>query len=234
MSLNIDTKQKKVNSSLKAQEVQKKSVFKPLLTNPYTRKNAWPKIDLKLQTDLLQALETTILPPVKQYNQLTQEEKKVFSESNNYESDVLTGFNSIMKALEAQVQSKLKKKIENESNDITMLFVCKSDVSCRLLCLHLPTLCALAKVKLVTLPKGSSKRLSSAVGKKNELQFMALRRRFIEKDAFISSVVNSSVDDVSVGFLDNIERQQLNMNVKFVLTEIPIVGRTRKPDKQQD
>lgn len=229
--------QKKLGTSLKAQEVQKKSVFKPLLTNPYTRKSTWPKIDFQLQTDLLQALETTILPPVKQYNQLTQEEKKMFSDSNSYDLDVLIGFNSIMKALEAQVQSKLKNKdtiSEKDDTDITMLFVCKSDVSCRLLCMHLPTLCALAKVKLIALPKGSSKRLSSALGRKNELQFLALRRRFIGKNAFVSSMVNSSVDDVTVGFLDNIERQQLNMNVKFVLTEMPIVSRTKKSDKQQD
>lgn len=234
MSMNIDTKKGKQGIPLKAQEVQKKSIFKPLLTNPYTRKNAWPRIDPQVQRDLLQALETTVLQPVKQYNQLTKEEKKLFPDQNNYDVNVLTGFNSIMKALETQVQKKLKsRRIDSDKtqNDITMLFVCKSDISCRLLYMQLPTLCALANVKLVTLPKGSSQKLSSALGAKHEVPLLAFRREFIDQNSFVSSTVYSSVDDISVGFLDHIERQHLNMNVKFVLTEMPIVTKGNKSNK---
>jgi ribonuclease P/MRP protein subunit POP3 len=213
--------QENINSSLRSQEVQKKTIFKPLLTNPYTRKNLWPKIDSNLQNDLLQALETNLLDPIKQWNSLDEKEKKNALNSNNDHLNILYGFNSIMGALESQVQLVLKN--ENIQNPITILFVCKNDISSKLLYNHLPTLCALSNVKLISLPKGSAKRLSIALGLKKDIQFLAIKKELSDKDNFILSTINSTIEDIKVGFLENLQNQNLNMNVKFVKTEMPIL-----------
>lgn len=218
--------------SLKGQEIQKKSIFKPLLTNPYTNKNIWPRISPEIQSDLLNALEANILPIIKQWNSFSKEEKEKFPDLKNDYNNVLTGFNSIMKELENQIQLNLKTNLKNnqstDSNEITMLFVCKSDISCDLLFRHIPTLCQLANVKLITLPKGSSKRLSKALGIERKVQFLALKRKISEKDKFLTSTVDSTVDNIKIGFLENYQRQSLNMNVKFVLTQMPIKNNNKK------
>ncbi|KAG0684514.1 RNase P and RNase MRP subunit [Pichia californica] len=228
MSKSTDNSTGKLNKSLKGQEVQKKSIFKPLLTNPYTRKNIWPKISTDVQNDLLQVLETNVLNLVKQWNSYNNEEKKKFPDLGIDSSNTITGFNSIMKGLEDQIQINLKNNVKEQENEITMLFVCKNDISCSLLYMHLPTLCQLANVKLISLPKGSSKRLSSALGVNKKVEFLALRKQLSEKDKFLSLTVNSTVDDINVGFLDSIKRQSLNMNVKFILTEMPIKKKNKE------
>lgn len=209
-------------SSLKGQEVQKKAIFKPLLSNPYTCRNKWPTVDHQLQKDLLTALESNVLESIKTWNSLTREEKRKHPElKTNDANDILTGFNSIMKCLETQIQSIIKKQtIENR---IKVLFVCKLDISCKLLYLHLPTVCALANVKLVSMPKGSSKRLSNALGLKNEVQLLAIRENLYNKNKFLSLSVDSQVEDLTVGFIENIKNPKLDMDVKYVLTEMPIV-----------
>lgn len=217
--------------SLKGQEIQKKTIFKPLLTNPYVKKNVWPKIAPEIQNDLLQALETNLLYSIKQWNLLTAEEKKKLPIENEDHLNVLTGFNSIMSALEKQIQDILKKKTDN--NRITMLFVCKQDISCKLLYAHLPTLCALANVKLITLPKGSSKKLSSALGISKLVQFLAIRKKLSDSDVFISSTVNSLVENIKIGCLEHIKNPELDMNVKFVLTQMPIVTKKQKDNSNK-
>lgn len=219
-------------SSLKSQEIQKKSIFKPLLTNPYTNKNVWPRVSPDIQSDLLNALETNILPTIKQWNLYSKDEKEKFPDLKNDFNNVLTGFNSIMKELENQIQLNFKKKINDteiiDLNEITMLFVCKGDISCDLLFKHIPTLCQLANVKLITLPKGSSKKLSKALGTQRKIQFLALRKKISEKDKFLTSTIDSTVDNIKIGFLEKYQRQSLNMNVKFVLTQMPIKNNKKK------
>lgn len=225
---------KNINSSFKSQEVQKRSIFKPLLTNPYTRKNTWPKIDPQVQEDLLQALESNTLQSIKQWNILSPQERGNLSPQLDDHEKILTGFNSIMEALENQIQSSLRQKSDKRYNDneITMLFVCKNDISSRLLYMHFPMLCALANVKLITLPKGSAKRLAMAIGIKRDVQFLALRKKLSEKDKFVSTTIYSTVDDIKVGFLDNINREKLDMNVKFVLTQMPILKKEKSKTKK--
>lgn len=238
----------KLNSSLKAQEVQKKSIFKPLLTNPYSKRNAWPRVSIQVQNDLLQALETNILPPIKQWNLASEDERKTFSNFSDDHLSVVVGFNPVMEALEHQIQtpvvasrSKIKnknmknkkgknKQNDQENNEITMLFVCKHDITSSLLYMHIPTLCQLANVKLIQLPKGSSSRLGLALGISRDVQFLGLRKKLSDQNKFVSSTVDSAVENVKVGFLDNCQKQYLNMNVKFVLTEMPI---KKKQDKQK-
>ena len=222
------------DNSLKGQEIQKRTIFKPLLTNPYTRRNIWPRIEPNLQLTLLQALETDILTSIKQWNNLSIEEKKSLPDITkqsmiNDIGNVLYGFNSIMKSLEDQIS---KKDLENK---IKVLFVCKYDISSKLLYDHFPVLCSLANVKLITLPKNSSKKLSIALGVKKDIQFLALREGIIKNNKFISLTLDSTIDDINIGFLNNqnynYEDKKLEMNVKFLLTEMPIVK--KKNDKKK-
>lgn len=247
MQSNTNKPTMKPNSSLKAQEVQKKSIFKPLLTNPYSMKNAWPRVSSQVQNDLLQALETNILPPIKQWNLASENERTTFSNFSDDHLSVVVGFNPIMEALERQISTpmvankpkmnykimkngkgKNKQKCQ-ETNEVTMLFVCKYDITSPLLYMHIPTLCQLTNVKLIQLPKGSSSRLGSALGISRDVQFLALRKKLSNQNKFVSSTVDSAIEDVKIGFLDNCQKQYLNMNVKFVLTEMPI---KKKQDKQ--
>lgn len=215
------SKQEKLNTSLKGQEIQKKTIFKPLLANPYTKKNVWPKIEVELQNDLLQSLETNLLYSIKQWNSLSKEKQETSEIGDGDYLNILTGFNSIMETLENQIQLNLNgKEIENS---VKVLFVCKNDISSKLLYNHLPTLCALSNVKLITLPKGSSKRLSDALGVSKDTHFLAIKENLINKDKFILTTINSTVDDVKVGYLENIKNKHLDLHVKFVKTEMPIV-----------
>lgn len=206
-------------SSLKGQEVQKRTIFKPLLTNPYTKKNVWPRIEPTIQVDLLQTLENDIITPLRAWNLLTKEEQKkntLLTEHLN----IITRFNSLMKQLEDQVKLTVQKK--EISNPINMLFVCRYDIQCKLLYKHIPTLCQLANVKLITLPKGSTKKLTRAACAKHDIQFLALRKDIVDQNSFLKLTVDSTVDDIEIGFLENYKNQNLNMNVKYVLTEMPI------------
>ncbi|TID12956.1 hypothetical protein CANINC_005055 [Pichia inconspicua] len=218
------TKQsKKLNkSSIKGQEVQKRTIFKPLLTNPYTKKNVWPRIEPTVQVDLLQILETDTLQPLRIWNSFTPEERKL-SNSTEHEN-IITRFNSIMEKLEEQVKSN-----PETSNPITALFVCRYDIPCKLTYKHLPTLCQLANVKLITLPKGSAKKLAKVTNSKHDIQFLALHRNAIPEKSFLALTIDSTVEDVKIGFLENYENQKLNMNVKYILTEMPI--KKKQPKK---
>lgn len=229
-------------SSLKAQEVQKKSIFKPLLTNPYTQRNVWPKINDHVMESLLHALQTDILIPFKQWNSLTKEERKLDANAQlkQLQNGALYGFNSIMKTLEAQVQTHIgntvtpqtiKINTKTNGNDttivtdpVTVLFVCKQDITSKLLYAHIPTLCALSQVKLIQLPRGTAKNLSESLAVNKEITMLALRKSVIDHNRFVASMLDSSVEDLSIGFVKALqsEHAKLNMNVKFALTQMTI------------
>lgn len=210
-------------SSIKGQEVQKKTIFKPLLTNPYTKKNVWPRIDPSVQIDLLQILETDTLQPLRIWNSLTPAEKNTSTSIEH--KNTITRFNSIMEQLEEQVKS----NFSTLQNPIIALFVCRYDIPCKLTYKHFPTLCQLSRVKLITLPKGSAKKLAKAANAKHDIQFLAIRRDATPEKSFLALTLDSTVDEVNIGFLENYENQKLNMNVKYVLTEMPI--KKKQPKK---
>ena len=230
-------------SSLRAQEVQKKSIFKPLLTNPYTQRNVWPKINDHVMESLLHALQTDILIPFKQWNSLTKEERKLDANAQlkQLQNGALYGFNSIMKTLEAQVQTHIGNTVTpqtiknntktNGNNDtttvtdpVTVLFVCKQDITSKLLYAHIPTLCALSQVKLIQLPRGTAKKLSESLAVNKEITMLALRKSVIDHNKFVASMLDSSVEDLNIGFVKALqsEHAKLNMNVKFALTQMTI------------
>lgn len=234
-------------SSLRAQEVQKKSIFKPLLTNPYTQRNVWPKINDHVMESLLHALQTDILIPFKQWNSLTKEERKLDANAQlkQLQNGALYGFNSIMKTLEAQVQTHIGNTVtpqtiktntntngnDNGNNDITtatdpvtVLFVCKQDITSKLLYAHIPTLCALSQVKLIQLPRGTAKKLTESLAVNKEITMLALRKSVIDHNKFVASMLDSSVEDLNIGFVKALqsEHAKLNMNVKFALTQMTI------------
>ena len=232
-----------ITSSLKAQEVQKKSIFKPLLTNPYTQRNVWPKINDHVMESLLHALQTDILIPFKQWNSLTKEERKLDANAQlkQLQNGALYGFNSIMKTLEAQVQTHIGNTVTpqtiktniktNGNNDtttvtdpVTVLFVCKQDITSKLLYAHIPTLCALSQVKLIQLPRGTAKKLSESLAVNKEITMLALRKSVIDHNKFVASMLDSSVEDLNIGFVKALqsEHAKLNMNVKFALTQMTI------------
>lgn len=229
-AIKVDTNKNsklKFNSSLKSQEIQKKLIFKPLLTNPYTKTNAWTHISPDIQTDILKSLETNILPSIKQWNLMFLEKKKnkdFFCSDNNDlgpNSGAFTGFNNIMKLLESQISNNLGNK-KDMDNNIKVLLVCKNDISSRLIYSHFPTVCALANVKLIQLPKGSSSRLTLALDSKKEITILALSEKKLNEDDFLSKMIDSVIDDINIGFVNNIKDNTLDMNVKYLLTEMPM------------
>lgn len=225
----IQPKQVKHSSSLKGQEIQKKTIFKPLLTNPYTKKNVWPRIEPSIQIDLLQTLESDVLTPLRAWNSFNKEEQKQEQAKGSDHNNIITRFNSLMKQLENQVQDNINRK--DPENPIIMLFVCRYDIPCKLMYKHIPALCQLANVKLITLPKGSTKKLTKAVNNKHDIQFLALRKEIVDQNNFLKLTVDSTVDDIEIGFLENYKNQKLNMNVKYILTEMPIKKKEQKKDK---
>jgi hypothetical protein len=194
---------------------------------------------------LLHALQTDILIPFKQWNSLTKEERKLDANAQlkQLQNGALYGFNSIMKTLEAQVQTHIGNTVTPQTiktntntngngnnatttvtDPVTVLFVCKQDITSKLLYAHIPTLCALSQVKLIQLPRGTAKHLSKSLAVNKEITMLALRKSVIDHNRFVASMLDSSVEDLSIGFVKALqsEHAKLNMNVKFALTQMTI------------
>lgn len=123
-----------------------------------------------------------------------------------------------------QIKKKVKlKNTDISENDVLFLFVCKLDMSSNLLYLHFPVLCSIAGVKIVQLPKGTSGKLRDVLGIRQSTDVLALERGIVDKYQFLKTVVETNVEDVQPGFLNNLEKSKLNMNVQFLLTEQPIM-----------
>ncbi|ODV88163.1 hypothetical protein CANARDRAFT_5462 [[Candida] arabinofermentans NRRL YB-2248] len=232
-------------TSLKQFEQKKKTIFKPILTNPYTKQNTWPIITPDLASGLQDMLCESILNEIGKYNTLTATERKKLNikqpESAKY---VTSGFNSVTSKLEKQsrrIQAQGLSNIENDPNTVVALFVCKLDLTNPIMYAHFPMLAALSHVKLIQLPRNSSKRLQTALGLSTKVTILCLSKGLFMDSIpggsvsgsrkALGDILKSSVPDAEtpgfmrgVGFADS---------VKFLLTEqnISVNKGTKKKTK---
>ncbi|QPG73686.1 hypothetical protein FOA43_000999 [Brettanomyces nanus] len=216
----------KSSSSLRSLNQKKRKVFKPILSNPYTRRNEWPHIEPKIMRSILDLLVDRVLSDTGKYNQLSKEEKKLDLTVVPEEADYISyGFNSTMKLLENQIKQRRQGKLNLSNPDtVSYVFVCKLDMTSNLLYLHFPIMSSIAKVKLIQLPKGSNLKLKNALGIKQTVEILVLKKGLVDKYPILSRLVEDNVSDVNVGFLDN---DTLGLDVRFLLVDQP-VGKKRK------
>ncbi|CAH2353199.1 hypothetical protein CLIB1423_09S05006 [[Candida] railenensis] len=210
-----------VSGSLKDVEQRRRQVFKPVLDNPYTQSNLWPFIEPSDAETIIEHL-CHILSKYGQYNDLIEKSKSsknfVKPEAPEISKHLTIGFNSTVKALERQAQGTRDKlagnnnvpKEENIEEDdnvyIKYVFITKFEISPKVLLEPFPVLTRVAsrnredQVKLVQLPRGSSKRLSEVLNVSN-VTIVGLSNEFTEASG-IYDLINSKVKDVEVPWIE--------------------------------
>jgi ribonuclease P/MRP protein subunit POP3 len=160
-------KEGKEGASLKAVEAKKRTVFKPILDNPYTR-SPWPPVSVTEGSVIVELL-CALLNPLSTYEEYVKSKVTPLPEVPEIASYVTVGFNSTNAAVENQTQQRLFLDT-NDENYVVAVIVCRSDITSALVTSHFPLLCAAASLKgkpvrLIQVPKGSKAKLSQAVGK---------------------------------------------------------------------
>lgn len=211
--------EKSTASSLKSLSERRK-MFKPVLSNPYTRRDQWPPTTPKAMQDILDVVTDQVLVGIGNYNRLSKDEKTKSQLQQPAEARYLSyGFNSTMQALESQIASIRKHKPAPKDSVVSCVCVCKQDVTTPLLYSSFPTMCQLSQTKLVELPKGASHRLKDAIGCKQSVDFLVLRKGLLDEYPILSKLIGQ-IEDVDIGFLD-----KLGLDVKYLLVDQPPRGR---------
>lgn len=214
----------------KASEQKRRQIFKPLLSNPYTPRQKWIKIDHADQSLVLECLTKQVLSPMGRWNLLSKEDQAKEVERENADPNytlfkdrllITLGYNSIMKKLEDRVQNNMR---DNDHGESGVLFVSKGDMATPLLYHHLPMLCALAGVKLIQLPKNSSAKIAQSVNSITDVSIIFIDDKLIAQNKSLHDIM-SSVELVNAGIMDDLKSTKLDMKVKFLLTDAPIKKR---------
>lgn len=215
-------KYKPTMTSIVDVEKKRRTVFKPLLDNPFPQAE-FPFIDSAIQSQILEFLLLQ-LQEIKKFNDLKTQ--KFTPNEPECLKHITLGFNSTVKVLEAQAKSKFKKTPLN-TTPLKYVFVCKPDIEPPLITQQFPTLCYTSStesniVKLIALPRGSMSKIEEALGKPTGIIGM-------ESFEGISSSFKDLLDDVpdvKVPWLENMSYQALN--VKMLKTTAPIKGKVTK------
>lgn len=213
----------------KGGDVKRRQMFKPLLSNPYTPRQKWIKIDPADQILVLECLTRQVLTPIAKWNLLSKEEQE--KEIQKEQADpkyclfkdrlfITLGYNAIMKKLEDKVQQ----NIGNKKVKSGVLFVSKAEMASPLLYHHLPMLCALAGIKLIQLPKDSSSKLGNSVNLKTAISIVLIDDNLIKQNKSLNDIMDN-VELVNAGILNHLKSTKLDMNVKFLITDAPIKKR---------
>lgn len=210
-------------SSLKAIETKRRQVFKPILDNAFTQSNSWPFIEADLQNNILDLLEMA-LNSIGKYNKLAKDEtdKSQLPPKPEILDNVTIGFNSTVKKLEDQAQSK-----GENTKMVKYVFVCKADITPTILTNFFPTLAFTASkpddlIKLIQLPKGSIQRLSKATNIENT-SILSLTKDVNDLGS-LYNIIDTNVKDLELPWLTNLLKDQVFMkpSIKLVQTSAPL------------
>lgn len=239
----MSKKEKKVVAgSLKEHEIKRRQVYKPILDNPFTQSNLWPFVEPDAAQNVLDHL-TVILSGLGNYNKIVAEakakksDKFVAPKQPDIAHKITVGFNSTVKALEAQagvnrtrIQTQATAPAQKPSHYIRYVFVTKFDIMPAILTNPFPVLCFTAsvadcRVKLVQLPRGSMESLSKLLNVENT-GIIGLTEDIPLAQA-LYDYVNSSIDDISVPWLDGLFGPEPTILKKpalaFLATSAPIM-----------
>jgi len=213
---------------------KRRKIFKPILSNPYTRRNEWPNLEYKVMEEIADLLTNNVLRATGNYNRLSKQERTETAVKKPEEADYISfGFNSTMKMMEHQITNVRKGKFDrNDPESISYVFVCKYDMTTSLLYMHFPVMCSLAKVKLIPLPKGSSAKLKNALGVRQSVDILVLKKRAVDECDSLRSLVERSVKDIEIGFLNGND-SELDLRVQFLHVDQPIKTKINSKKKQK-
>lgn len=209
-------------NSLKEREKRRRQVFKPVLDNPYTQVN-WPFIEPQRGEDIRELLIDTI-KPIGVYNEVLKriEADKSIPPPQRPEilDQVKIGFNDTTSTLESLA------KRHQHPLPLGYVFVCKYDISPRILVQHFPVLTYTASkganshIKLIQLPKGSAQRLSEALNiSDTTILGVSINSPLSKTDIF------NDIQDVSVPYLEHMKDLYNKPVINFLSTTAPIGGK---------
>ncbi|GMG32929.1 unnamed protein product [Ambrosiozyma monospora] len=250
---NADKKQQPMANSLKKMEIKKRQVYKPILSNPYTKTSNWPLISPEVLQDIVKLLTENVFRQVQIYNMTKGSSKSSQKSSNDTTPEqsesqqqqeqptiprptehqhYQTGFNTIMKTLECQIKLIQSRKFNPEDPQaLKYLFICKNDMTSPLLYNHFPIMTQLAHVKLIQLPKTTNKKLKVAIFGEEEsgtIEVLGLLNGFVLEYPVLKHVIEENVDFVDVDFVGD----KLGLQVKFLLTDQPVGGKNKQGVKK--
>ncbi|CAN6622649.1 hypothetical protein TRVA0_009S00650 [Trichomonascus vanleenenianus] len=215
--------------ALKAEEEKRRTVFKPVLENPYT-KIVWPEVSESDGHSMVELL-VSLLAPIGEYQSYVNKKVNPLPDPPTIANSLTLGFNPTNAAVEDQIQLAQKgTKIEG----VKAIFVCRSDVSTSLVVSHFPVLCAAGSItcgksiKLIQLPKGSLGQLSNATGRTDPF-VIGLRELTDGPGGALFGLVEK-IAPVNVPWIHEVAQFQLPA-VRNVKTTAPI--KVKQNQKQQ-
>lgn len=237
------------SGSLKATEIKRRQVFKPILENPYTVSKKWPFIEPSTIRTVLELLES-VLSPVGYHNEALRNARSE-SERNQIETnapkilqEVTIGFNSTTSALENQAQvhrhNLSKKSKQNSKNkdikNIKFVIVAKADMGSSVISSCFPVLSYTASaskkdlIKLIALPKGSVTTLSRTL-KTDDCSVLGLTSNI--EDAKPLYDILEKIEDLNLPWLNylfdcNTYTYFEKPSIHMVQTSAPIIKKQRK------
>lgn len=219
--------------TIKAEEEKRRTVFKPILDNPYT-KITWPTVE---DSETILQLIVELLSPIGTHAEYIKKNVFPLPDSPGISEFVSLGFNPTMELLEGQAQKIFHDgEFDSEDDRLAIVFVCRSDIDSVLMTSHFPISCAAASspeksvppVKLVQLPKGSMVSLSKSTGE-NNLGIIGLKseapgaKKIFELAENIDSVHVPWINDIKVGLKTPV--------IKNLKTSAPV--KVKKQKKKQ-
>lgn len=212
--------------TLKAEEEKRRTVFKPLLDNPYT-KATWPEVG---DGETLTKLLIKLLSPVGTHAEYIKKKVDPLPEAPEIATHVTIGFNCTMEAIERQAHEVYKQTFEAKTDNIVAVLVCRSDFESSLAVSHFPLSCYAAstadtKVKLVQLPKGSMPALSKATGYQN-LGVIGLRRDTPGAKTIFEVI--DKIENVDIPWMNDVAKSLQRPVIKNMKTTAPIKVKKKK------
>ncbi|ODQ78458.1 hypothetical protein BABINDRAFT_18548, partial [Babjeviella inositovora NRRL Y-12698] len=216
--------------SLKDIENKRRQVFKPVLDNPYTQA-PWPRVDPQQGHDIRDIL-CTLLEPIGRHNAHLKTHPELKPSAPLTFQHATIGFNSTVKALELQAPvGKGRSKVVYPA--LSVVFVCKPEISPSLITQHFPVLSYVAssperKVKLIQLPRGSMEKLSEATGQPHT-GIVGITKEMPGASTLLA-IINENVEDVEVPWLENVDFFSKPV-LKVLKTTAPIIKKTNVQKK---
>lgn len=212
--------------TLRAEEEKRRTVFKPLLDNPYT-KTTWPEVE---DGETLTKLLVELLAPLGTHADYIKKKVDPLPEAPEISDHVTVGFNCTMEAIEKQAQEVYTQRSERKAEDIVAIFVCRSDFESSLVVSHFPLSCCAAstadtQVKLVQLPKGSMSSLTKASGYQN-LGVIGLRRDTPGAKTIFEII--EKIGNVEVPWINDAKKSLQPPVIKNMKTTAPIKVKKKK------
>ncbi|KAL0084166.1 hypothetical protein J3Q64DRAFT_1735989 [Phycomyces blakesleeanus] len=235
-------------NSIKKAQNDRRTVYKSVLDSPFILK--WPAVNNDLGNKITELLLLS-LEPIGHYRKAVhlikqKKSQKVEPKTDDLkppaEPDILNrvhvGVNQVTRLLEKLIKDKCAGQpsatpTNTDTNAYTAVFVCKRDANPPHLCAHLLSMCALANIKIVSLPPCSEPRVALALGIRRACAIAVEIKQDKEESL---RLILQGIQPVNAPWLKSAlsaPQEYCPTNIKTFQTTAPIIAKTqkRKPEE---